>query len=912
MKHLYANRIKLPFLIGLLIISNAFFSQVAVTNNQTVAWYIQNVLLGANVTVSNITYNGSAANANIAQVSVGQFTNPAQQIGLPGGMIMATGNATLAAQTNNGGGVSLGSAGNQPAGNDPQLQTILGSTTTQYDKTIVEFDFVPNGDSLKFSYVFASEEYDEYTCSQFNDVFGFFMSGPNPGGGNYTNFNVARVPNTLTPLTFTSTPVAINTINSGFAGSFGTASECAAIDPNWASYNIYYVSNPSAGPYQYDGRTIALPVAVPVICGQTYHIKLAIADLGDAAFDSGVFLEAGSFASNGVSAADATAPGDVELCTTDLTMDFTGATDPTYNHFWNFGDGVGTSTQPNPSYTFLDTGYYEVMYVASIGSGLCTSSDTVYFDVTLSYPEQFNAQFNIPTIDPCDGVDSLLVSLAFTGTGADSIVWNMGNGDVITDVTSINYYYTTQGIYTISMTAFDLNCGNQQTFTETFDYTTSFSTANAVAPPDTAFCGPPPYNLSFNATSGTPNHFWNFGDGVGTSTQVSPSYTYATPGTYNIMYVAIDSTTCNIADTAYFTVEISQAEVLTADFDFPSIDPCSFPDSVLVSLSFTGTGADVINWNMGNGTTFTNVTNVDYYYTTEGSYTVTMTAFDNHCNTSATYSEVFNYFTTYSEANAEVPEDIFLCTTPLIVDFSAGPNPPPSSFWNFGDGVGTSTQNNPSYTYAAPGVYNVMYVAIDPNTCNIADTAYFTVTLEQAEAFSATLNFTPPPPCGSDSLLVSLAFTGTGADSIIWNMGNGDVFNTNSVNYYYTVPGSYVVSMTAYDNVCDNVQTITNTVNFGGNVVSQATVPNVFTPNGDGENDLLKILSIDGSSEFSMLVFDRWGLKIFESDSSARVWDGKTKSGNESSDGIYYYEVRYTDICTTEEKIKTGFVHLYR
>jgi gliding motility-associated-like protein len=108
------------------------------------------------------------------------------------------------------------------------------------------------------------------------------------------------------------------------------------------------------------------------------------------------------------------------------------------------------------------------------------------------------------------------------------------------------------------------------------------------------------------------------------------------------------------------------------------------------------------------------------------------------------------------------------------------------------------------------------------------------------------------------------------------------------------------------------VQTITNTVNFGGHVVSQATVPNVFTPNGDGENDLLKILSIDGSSEFSMLVFDRWGLKIFESDSSARVWDGKTKSGNESSDGIYYYEVRYTDICTTEEKIKTGFVHLYR
>jgi hypothetical protein len=107
--------------------------------------------LGANVTVSNITFNGSAANANVAQVSVGQFGNPANQVGLTNGMIMATGNATLAAQTNNSGGATLGSVGSQPAGNDPQLASIV--TGTQFDKCIVEFDFVPTGDSIKFRYV---------------------------------------------------------------------------------------------------------------------------------------------------------------------------------------------------------------------------------------------------------------------------------------------------------------------------------------------------------------------------------------------------------------------------------------------------------------------------------------------------------------------------------------------------------------------------------------------------------------------------------------------------------------------------------------------------------------------------------------------------------------------------------------
>lgn len=884
-------------------------AQVTVNNTNTVAWYVQNVLLGANVTVSNITYNGTLANANNAAVtSVGHLTNPANQIGITDGFIMGTGDVQLATQINNSTGASLGNTNPQNSGNDPDLQSLVSGT--QYDKCIVEFDFVPMGDTIQFNYVFASEEYPEYVCSGFNDVFGFFVDGPNPGGGTYNSFNVARVPSSLNPLAFTNTPVAINTINPGVAGANGTASTCSNIDPNWASYNVYYVANPNNGPYQYDGRTVPLPAVLPVICGETYHIKLAIADLGDAAFDSGVIIEAGSFTSNGVSAAGAVAPGDVVLCTTDLTMSFSGATETGINHFWDFGDNIGTSLQQDPSYTFLDTGYYQVMYVASIGSGFCAIADTVYFDVTLSYPEVFDAQFDIPTVDPCDGIDSLLVSLAFTGTGADSIVWNMGNGDVFSG-TQVDYYYTSQGFYTISMTAYDLSCGNQQTFTEDVDYTVSFSLANAVAPPDTSFCGPPPYNMSFTANSTTPHHYWDFGDTSGTSTQANPSYTYNAPNNYTIMYVAIDSTTCNIADTVYFNVDIAQAEELSATFDLPSVEPCDSPDSLLVSLAFTGTGADSLSWNMGNGTVFTDVNTVDYYYTTQGTYGITMQAWDFYCNNFAEFSDTVYFNVTYSEATADVPEDIFLCVAPLNVDF-ATTSATPNHFWDFGDNLGTSTLPNTTYTYASPGDYTVMYVAIDSATCNIADTVYFSVSLAQAETFSATIDFVPPPPCGGDSMLVDLAFTGSGADSLIWNMGNGDIFFGNSVVYYYTEPGVYTVSLTAYDNVCNNVETISNEITFAQNVISQAEVPNVFTPNGDGQNDLLKIMSIDPNATFSMKVYNRWGKIVFESEGNGDFWDGSSRLGGNASSGVYYYEVIYRDICTDEDKLKTGYVHLMR
>ncbi len=246
-------------------------AQVAVNNTNTVASYVQNVLLGGGITVSNITFNG--APASVVNTQVGEFTDPTSSIGLPAGMILGSGNVMLAQQPNTGGSSSLGGTGT--SGTDPDLLAI-NAPSNIFDEAVLEFDFIPTGDTLRFNYVFASEEYEEYVCATVNDAFGFFLTGNNPLGGTYNSQNIALVPNPLVPGTFTTTPVTINTINPGVAGAFGNAATCATLDPNWASYNVFYQSNTGGTSYEYDGRTVVLPIEALVNCGETYHIKIAI------------------------------------------------------------------------------------------------------------------------------------------------------------------------------------------------------------------------------------------------------------------------------------------------------------------------------------------------------------------------------------------------------------------------------------------------------------------------------------------------------------------------------------------------------------------------------------------------------------------------------------------------------------
>ena len=264
-----------------------------IENDKTAQDLINNVLLGEGIAASNIIFNGLPANRISSQF--GYFDASNSNIGLSNGIILATGGVSVAMSPNDLPSKHVPVPENEKYDYEPDLAQIMSPAILK-DVAVVEFDFQAQGDTLRFRYVFASEEYNEHTCSAFNDAFGFFISGPGIiGNPNYANQakNIALIPGT-------QVPVAINTVNLGVPGEYGSTAICNATTVNWQANSVYFVNNdnnPSPNATQFDGFTVPFLVEIPVICGETYRIKMAIADAKDEHNDSAVFIEAGSFKS---------------------------------------------------------------------------------------------------------------------------------------------------------------------------------------------------------------------------------------------------------------------------------------------------------------------------------------------------------------------------------------------------------------------------------------------------------------------------------------------------------------------------------------------------------------------------------------------------------------------------------------
>ena len=214
--------------------------------------------------------------------SFGYFEQGADVLGLDKGIILSTGKIDNAEGPNREGGKS--SRFGKPS-NDPDLQQLAGSDTIM-DVTALEFEFTPLDSNVTFRYVFASEEYCEYVDNVFNDVFGFFISGPGIRGDFSDNAeNVALIPGS-------NDFVTINSVNHLRNSDFYIGNE---LEKDAVDCNINYTPSDLQDKIQFDGFTKVLTAKLNLIPCETYHLKLVVADVGDDSWDSAVFLEAESF-----------------------------------------------------------------------------------------------------------------------------------------------------------------------------------------------------------------------------------------------------------------------------------------------------------------------------------------------------------------------------------------------------------------------------------------------------------------------------------------------------------------------------------------------------------------------------------------------------------------------------------------
>lgn len=287
-KILFLLLIAYPFLIRAQVVCTS-------QNGQSAQSVVENYFLGGGVEVSNVRFNGQL---NVNSNQFGTFTNidtSGQNIKLNSGLIIATGdilNAAAPSQPPAGYSTVPPSDGNNVSPSLYYLLQQLGLNYAMNDVGVLSFDFVPQGDRVSFKYVFASDEYASYVCSQYNDAFGFFISGPFDENGNFVNIggitpyineNIAIIPGSNPEL-----PVTINTVNSGNPNG--------SVQPCVLSNTHLHILQSSETCNRMIGYTTALETKrVDVAPCYKYRIEMATCNVSDWSLPSAVFLGANSF-----------------------------------------------------------------------------------------------------------------------------------------------------------------------------------------------------------------------------------------------------------------------------------------------------------------------------------------------------------------------------------------------------------------------------------------------------------------------------------------------------------------------------------------------------------------------------------------------------------------------------------------
>lgn len=403
-------------------------------------------------------------------------------------------------------------------------------------------------------------------------------------------------------------------------------------------------------------------------------------------------------------------------------------------------------------------------------------------------------------------------------------------------------------------------------------------------------------------------YIWDYGDGTSKKdTTYAPNntvaHTYTTVGSYWLTLVSVDSSTCNVADTAKIKVKVGNNNI-DGDFSFFKLDSCNslryqFVNKTVATVpNYTN---QTFLWDFGDKTPLvrTGFGPVIHTYASVGSYIVTLIVDDTtFCNAPDTAVKTLR-ISPNVQASFLTPSRGCIPYTPVFKNTSQGGT---DWIWEFGNGD-KSPDFEPIYTYNKTGTYNVRLIAIDTSTCNKRDTsAYFTITVYPVP--TANFRWTPNPPV--ENSLTRFRNLSSGANRYLWKFGDEESSTAFEPTHQYNATGTFRATLYAY-NVANCVDSFTQDIPIL--IVPLLDVPNAFTPGRFGENAVVKVKGF-GIGKLTWKIFNRWGQVVFSTSDRNEGWDGTFKGALQPMD-VYTYtlDVEFTD---GQKLRKTGDISLLR
>jgi gliding motility-associated-like protein len=556
---------------------------------------------------------------------------------------------------------------------------------------------------------------------------------------------------------------------------------------------------------------------------------------------------------------------------------------PLYEFQWTPSQGLSDTTVANPfAFPPLTTEFSLVVW----SNGCPSYADTVRVNV-----------HTIPTVDAgwdreiCLGDTAIMDALAW-GDSTATYTFNWAPSTGVVGPTQIEDAHSSPDSTTTYYVIATTNWGCESEPDSMTVYLKPTPIANAG--PNLSICGSDSIVLqgsySYTTTDSAPNasqvYFaWIPADSMNDSTLLQPT---VWPGQSTVYHFQVRYNTCATEDSMIVTVIPEMIATFSAD----TTVICD-RDSIQLHAS-GGMGGASFTWSPSHGLSNPNIANPMASPDTTTTYH--LVASEGGC-----IDEGDITIEVIPSPDAEYLSSLPDGCPPHTVNFVQTAEDAINFIWNFGDGTPVSNEDFPTHVYTTPGQYVVTLIAEGLGAC--ADTAQ-TVTVTVFD--TATVEFTSDPVFPVEMALpnttVQFLNLTVGGLSYNWEFGDGITGADLNPSHMYTLPGEYFVTLTA-----TNALGCISNVTHGPYVVliPDLFIPNVFSPNEDGINDIF-LVNYTGSQPFNLQITDRWGVKVYAGTNKNKGWNGKDVKGADVTDGVYYYYLRIG------EKEYTGPVTLMR